>query len=419
MCTRGGDGAIARLGGAISSVVALMVLVGCGSVTARGGGEGGGGAGGRAAGGAAGGSATGGSAAGGSATGGSAAGGSAAGGSAAGGGGGLGGANAGGAGGIAGKGAGGVTEGSGGGGAGRAGGGMGGAGAGGAAGNGTGGAAPACDLAQPFGAPVMAPGLNSAADDYAVSVSGDGLSAIVASNRTDFGGAGNYDLYQATRTSATAAFGSFVLMPNLNSSGADTKPALTPDGLQLFFSSDRPGAGTGYDIYLATRPNLQAAFGATALVTAVSSTVADLVGSVTPDGRQLYFDRTTAANGRDIYVQDLASIQPPTLVSELNSKYDEGHAVLSGDLLTVYWASTRASLTSDDGSQEANVLVAHRTTPTGPFSGLAAVTELNTTSAEFPTYLSPDGCTIYIDSNRSGRQHLWVASKPASGTARH
>ncbi len=67
------------------------------------------------------------------------------------------------------------------------------------------------------------------------------------------------------------------------------------------------------------------------------------------------------------------------------------------------------------------MLVAHRTTPTGPFSGLAMVTELNTTSAEFPTYLSPDGCTIYIGSNRSGRQHLWVAGKPApaSGAASH
>jgi Tol biopolymer transport system component len=241
----------------------------------------------------------------------------------------------------------------------------------------------------------------------------------VASNRTDLGGPGEYDLYQATRASTAAAWSGLALLANVNDTGTDTKPALMPDGLQLFFSSDRSGGGTGYDIYLATRTRLEAAFGAPVLVTAVSSTVADLVGSVTPDGKQLYFDRATSGTGRDIYVQDLASIQPPTSVSELNSKYDDGHALVSGDLLTVYWASTRVSLTADSGSAEANVLVAHRTTPTGPFSGLAMVTDVNTTSAEFPSYLSPDGCTIYIDSNRSGRQHLWVARKPApaSGAA--
>jgi hypothetical protein len=153
------------------------------------------------------------------------------------------------------------------------------------------------------------------------------------------------------------------------------------------------------------------------LVTAVSSTAADLVSSVTPDGSQLYFDRQTSGTGRDIYVQDLGSIQPPTAVAELNSKYDEGHAILTLDLLTVYLASTRASLTADSGSTEANVLVAHRATPSGPFSGLAMVTELNSASAEFPTYLSADGCTIYLGSNRSGRQHLWVATKPAPATS--
>ena len=60
----------------------------------------------------------------------------------------------------------------------------------------------------------------------------------------------------------------------------------------------------------------------------------------------------------------------------------------------------------------ANILTAHLLTPTEAFTDLALVSELNTESAEIPSYLSPDGCTLYFDSDRLGRQHLWVATKP-------
>ena len=284
-------------------------------------------------------------------------------------------------------------------------------GAGGATG-GVAGAGGACDLSKPFGTAVLAPGINSSFNEYAIWINRDGLSAIVASDRTDLGGPGKFDLYGTTRASASAAFGLPTLLPNVNTTDTETKPVVSPDGLQLYFSSDRPGAGTGYDIYVATRLSLVASFGAPSLVASVSSTAGDLMGSLTADGQYLYFDRTTSGTGRDIYVKNLRTADPPVPVDALNSKYDEGHAILSDDQLTVYFASTRVGLSTSGGSADANILVAHQSTVTDLFGDPALVTELNTSNADIPGYLSPDGCILYFDSDRSGSQDLWVATKP-------
>jgi hypothetical protein len=275
---------------------------------------------------------------------------------------------------------------------------------------GTGGGGGSCDLSKPFGAPVLVPAINSTSDEYAIWLTRDGLSAVIASNRS--GGPGDYDLYGTTRSATSRDFGAPTLLRNVNTADAETKPALSPNGLNLFFSSDRPRAGTGYDVYVASRPNLMADFGAPALVPAASSTVSDLLHSVTADGQYLYFDRPVTGTNRDIFVLNLTTGGTPTPVAELNSQYDDGHAILSDDLLTVYFASTRIGVSTSDGSAAANILTAHRSTATGTFTDLALVSELNTDSSEIPSYLSPDGCTLYIDSDRGGRLHLWVAVKP-------
>jgi hypothetical protein len=410
-------------------------LTACGRVTAAGSGTGGaGGATGGAAGsvggrdgagaGGAAGAGTGGTTAG---AGGAAGGGSAGNGTTGGGGGTAGGGSAGsgttgGAGGTAGGGS--AGSGTTGGAGGTAGGGTAGSGAGGAsaghagaagAGGGTagaGGAAGACDLSKPFGAAVLAPGINSSFNEYAIGINRDGLSAVVASDRTDLGGPGKFDLYGTTRASTSAAFGLPTLLPNVNTADNETKPVVSPDGLQLYFSSDRPGTGTGYDIYVATRLSLVASFGVPSLVASVSSTAGDLLGSLTADGQYLYFDRPASGTGRDIYVKNLRTADPPVPIDALNSKYDEGHAIVSDDQLTVYFASTRVGLSTSGGSADANILVAHRSTVTEPFGDPALVSELNTSNADLPSYLSPDGCTLYFDSDRSGSQDLWVATKP-------
>lgn len=81
----------------------------------------------------------------------------------------------------------------------------------------------------------------------------DGLEIVFDSNR-----AGTYDIYIATRGNLNAEWSSPKLLgPNVNSPTADeTRGSLSRDGLSLYFGSTRANAelgGSGGDIYVSTR----------------------------------------------------------------------------------------------------------------------------------------------------------------------
>jgi len=270
---------------------------------------------------------------------------------------------------------------------------------------------PACDTSLPFQTPVLVPGLTSSGDEYGVWLTPDELTAYFASNRTDLGGPGDYDLYRATRPAISAPFVEPTLVPLVNSTFSERKAVLSSDGLRLFFSSDRPGLGSGDDVYVSVRPNTSSEFGLPGLLAGINSDQGDLVHSLTNDGRYLYFDRPVANAARDIFLFDLSMAEQIRPVTELESRYDDGHALVSADGLTVYWATTRVSLVDSDGSAESDIWRARRASPTDPLGNLTPVSELNTPSAETVHYLSADGCRIYIGSERSGHPQLYVASR--------
>jgi len=270
----------------------------------------------------------------------------------------------------------------------------------------------ACDTSLPFQSPVLIPGLSSAGDEYGIWLTADELTAYFSSNRRDLGGPGDYDIYRAKRTTIADAFGQPSLVPLVNSGFSERKAVVSADGLRLFFSSDRPGLGTGDDIYVSVRPNPSSEFGAPGLLSGINSNQGDLVHSITSDGRSLYFDRPVAGAGRDIFLFDLSNTSPTSAVTELESPYEDGHALASADGLTVYWATTRVSLAESDGSAQSDIWSARRASPNDPLGNLAPVAELNTASAETVHYLSADGCRIYIGSERSGSGQLYVAARP-------
>jgi len=262
-------------------------------------------------------------------------------------------------------------------------------------------------------------GINSGFREQDAWLTADELTAIFASDRTDLGGPGGYDLYRATRTARTADFGAPTLMASLNSAQTDRKPVLSPDGLTLFFSSSRPladGATTSNNIYVATRPNALSDFGAPGTLAGANSSASDLVNSITADGKVLYLD-SGSGSSRDIYTRELASSAAPVAVSGVNSADDEGFGVISADSLTLYFGSNRPVPNQPDAGimDPWNIWVAHRTSPTGTFGTPSPVAELNTLSLDIPSWMSADGCTIYLTSDRnapSGTRHIWVATRP-------
>lgn len=67
------------------------------------------------------------------------------------------------------------------------------------------------------------------------------------------GGMGNYDIYKSTRTTAQAAWSAPALVTELSTSMADADPCVSSDGLTMWFSTDRDTVQS-YDIWgLGTR----------------------------------------------------------------------------------------------------------------------------------------------------------------------
>ncbi len=116
-------------------------------------------------------------------------------------------------------------------------------------------------VSTPWGAPVsLGSTVNSSSFDVNPAITADGLSLFFSSNRS--GGRGGYDLYVTTRATASDPWGAPVnLGPTVNSSSNDYEPSITDDGLSLFFGSTRPGGSGSIDIYVTTRTTTQEDWG--------------------------------------------------------------------------------------------------------------------------------------------------------------
>jgi hypothetical protein len=93
-------------------------------------------------------------------------------------------------------------------------------------------------------------------------------------------------------------------------------------------------------------------------------------------------------------------------VTELNSTASDTYPMLV-DPLTVYFSSERPSTHG-----QANIFRATRVSPDAGWGEAAAVDELNSDIWDAPTWMSLDGCRLYITSGRADPGHqLYVASR--------
>jgi Tol biopolymer transport system component len=98
----------------------------------------------------------------------------------------------------------------------------------------------------------LGPPINSAFDDNAPALSPDGLSLYFASTRP--GGLGNPDIWVSHRASVDGPWEAPVnLGAPINTSAVESGPNLSEDGRMLFFQSSRDGGQGSNDIYVAHR----------------------------------------------------------------------------------------------------------------------------------------------------------------------
>jgi hypothetical protein len=178
-------------------------------------------------------------------------------------------------------------------------------------------------------------------------LSADSLTLFYYSNQA--GGVGNRDLYATSRASVGEEFFPGSIVPNVNSPGVDHMPSLTADELTLAFISQRDQGNN--DIWLAERSARSAAFGAPRSL-AVNTAGNEESPALSADGLELVFasDRAGGRGGLDLWRSTRARRQDefssPVNLSELNTTDDEHEVALSADGVELFFVVDGAATSS-------------------------------------------------------------------------
>lgn len=252
--------------------------------------------------------------------------------------------------------------------------------------------------------------VSSAADDDP-SLTGDLLQIFFNSDRN--GGAGGGDIWTAQRADAAAQWGIPEPVTELNSTGTETTPDVSADGFTIYFASDRPTTGKlngNRNLYVATRPELDAAWSDPVLVEELSSQFSEAAGSLALGGTMIFFCTNRAGNSDDVYYSQLEDVWTTPLpapgVSEPSRGECEPH--VSEDALSIYF-----SFPSPSGDFDLHRAV--RSSVDGEFElSDGRVEPLNTPSEDNDPWVSEDESLIFFSSERNnpGRPGLYFAKRP-------
>jgi len=254
-----------------------------------------------------------------------------------------------------------------------------------------------CASTAAFGALTALPGINTAADEFGARATPDELTVFFP--RRPAGETS--DIYVASRATTGGVFSLPLALAGVNAAGLDNfAPTVTGDALTLYQMA--PGGSSGYDIYVSTRASLAADFSPPADVTVLSVDAAsERDPYVLPSGNALYYSREGAGDER-IYRSTLSSggFSAPQEVIAVNKDGQRTFApVVTPDELTMYFASLRPDPAAMGGW---DVWVSRRASTAGPFGPPVIVPELSSPMDDWPTWVSADGCVIYVASARAG-----------------
>ena len=200
----------------------------------------------------------------------------------------------------------------------------------------------------PWSRPVnLGSNVNGRDMDASPSVSADGLELYFDSSRP--GGQGEWDLWVTNRASLSSPWESpHNLGPPVNSAAGDGTPHLAADGLTLYFNSWRAGGFGKNDIWVTTRRSREESWQPPVnLGSTVNTADLEWGPAPSPDGLTLFFqsDRPGGLGGDDLYATTRATLTsawtPPENLRSLNSPQDDAKPHLSADESTLYFMSTR------------------------------------------------------------------------------
>lgn len=264
----------------------------------------------------------------------------------------------------------------------------------------------------PFGEPervavINAPQANE--DDPALSP--DGLELYFESDRDT----GSGDIWVARRASVDAPWEMPEVVPGINvESYWDGTPGLMPDGLTMLFISTRPGPAAGNDVYLTRRDALNMPWEAPDRVDVLSS-FSDDVGPRPLPGEGLFLCSNRfevgSVGGYDPWLYehvdlDNRVVSPPVIVDLLATAFDECMLTMGSDGLEVFFDSNRSPSVG-----LVDLWSATREAVNVELEAPFSLENLNSTSDDRDPFLSPDGHELYFSSNRGGDFEIFVARR--------
>jgi hypothetical protein len=216
----------------------------------------------------------------------------------------------------------------------------------------------------------------------------------------------------------------------VNSTVIDQHPAISREGLSLYFISNRtPGVG-GLDIWVSQRASVNDPWGPPQnLGPVVNSSNTENAPTLSPDEHLLFFasDRAGGYGGTDIWVSrrqnrgdDFGWGPPVNLGSAINTTNDEEGPTYFDDEETgstvLYFTSNRPWDAGDCNGPKVGDFDIYTSTlqDEETFGPVCLVRELSSPSRDTRTAIRRDGLETFITSNRASGQgllDLWVATR--------
>jgi len=221
------------------------------------------------------------------------------------------------------------------------------------------------------------------------------------------------------------------LGPTVNSPQNDNWPMISPDGLELYFASNRPGGYGADDIWMSKRASANDPWGPPVnLGPGINSAGYDRASSISSDGLTLYLYAQTTG-----YLPDLYTATRPTKDAPWEPRVNMGPVlngpvggsdgrwgsdyigIISPDDLEFFYSSWRAGTIG-----MCDIFVSTRATPLDPWGPPVNLGPMvNTSGRDFPMGVSSDGLTLFIHADSRlggfGGWDMWMTRRPYKGAA--
>jgi hypothetical protein len=260
----------------------------------------------------------------------------------------------------------------------------------------------------------LGPTINTTSGEGLGCLSADGLEMYFDSDRSG----GYWDIWVSKRATTDDDWGTPMCPPNIYTPGHEYGASISSDGLELYFSS------TVYDVIMfSTRQSNQADWStAVKLGPIVNSTSDEYDPWISADGLELYFEsgRPGGFGNSDIWVSKRATKkdpwgEPTNLGAVINSSAGELHPSLSSDGLILLFSEDGVNAPLRPGGYgNSDMWMSRRASVSDPWGAPVNLGPMiNTRYYEGEPRISPDGRTLYFDSNRPGGcggYDLWQAA---------